>query len=151
MSGISLFVVANMEQLQQSMLVTGIDTNNQELLVTEMEQQQQQSQLSSLVTPLTVLSPLTAVSSSVNSNMSLDETDTNNVSGIGVMNTGASSTQAVVGTGGGATSAAHAFSYDDLFPALPTNNAPPISNIVVPGCVRVTSTQMTQVNYNLDF
>ncbi|XP_037944630.1 vigilin-like [Teleopsis dalmanni] len=35
-------------------------------------------------------------------------------------------------------------SYDDLFPALPANNAPLNSN-VAPACVRVTSSQKTQV------
>lgn len=129
------------QQLQQTMLVTGIDSNNQEV-VTQMEQQQQQ--LSSLVTPLTVLSPLTAVSSSINTNMSLDESATNTPSGI-LMTAGASSSQAAAGSGGIVSSTTNAFSYDDLFPALPTNNAPPVSNIIVPGCVRVTSTQMTQV------
>ncbi|XP_023295266.2 vigilin isoform X2 [Lucilia cuprina] len=48
-------------------------------------------------------------------------------------------------SGGTASNAAPAFSYDDLFPALPANNAAPMSTTTGPPVVRVTSTQKTQV------
>ncbi|XP_037827229.1 vigilin [Lucilia sericata] len=48
-------------------------------------------------------------------------------------------------SGGTASNATPAFSYDDLFPALPANNAAPMSTTTGPPVVRVTSTQKTQV------
>ncbi|XP_017472709.1 PREDICTED: vigilin isoform X2 [Rhagoletis zephyria] len=37
------------------------------------------------------------------------------------------------------------FSYDDLFPALPANTSAPLSSNAAPACVRVTTSQKTQV------
>ncbi|XP_065366752.1 vigilin [Calliphora vicina] len=48
-------------------------------------------------------------------------------------------------SGGTASNATPAFSYDDLFPALPANNAAPMSANTGPPVIRVTSTQKTQV------
>lgn len=44
-------------------------------------------------------------------------------------------------SGGTASNATPAFSYDDLFPALPANNAAPLSTTSGPPVVRVTTTQ----------
>lgn len=48
-------------------------------------------------------------------------------------------------SGGTASNVTPAFSYDDLFPALPAGSAPMSTNSGPP-VVRVTSTQKTQVN-----
>uniref|UniRef100_A0A1A9WWJ8 K Homology domain-containing protein n=1 Tax=Glossina brevipalpis TaxID=37001 RepID=A0A1A9WWJ8_9MUSC len=48
-------------------------------------------------------------------------------------------------SGGASSNATPAFSYDDLFPALPANNTTPLSSSSAPACVRVTSSQKTQV------
>lgn len=47
---------------------------------------------------------------------------------------------------GNTSNAAPTFSYDDLFPALPANTAAPLSSNAAPSCVRVTTTQKTQVS-----
>lgn len=49
-------------------------------------------------------------------------------------------------SGGTANNATPAFSYDDLFPALPANSSAPMSATGGPPVVRVTSSQKTQVN-----
>lgn len=43
-----------------------------------------------------------------------------------------------------------AFSYDDLFPALPANTSAPVGNTTGPPCVRVTSSRKTHVSSNLE-
>ncbi|XP_075165976.1 satellite-binding protein 1 Dp1 [Haematobia irritans] len=48
-------------------------------------------------------------------------------------------------TTSGGTNSNAAFSYDDLFPALPANTSAPLGNTTAQPCVRVTSSQKTQV------
>ena len=50
-------------------------------------------------------------------------------------------------SGGTASNATPAFSYDDLFPALPANNSAPVNPSTGPPVVRVTSSQKTHVSY----
>lgn len=50
-------------------------------------------------------------------------------------------------SGGASSNVTPAFSYDDLFPALPANNTTPLSSSTAPACVRVTSSQKTQVSF----
>lgn len=54
-------------------------------------------------------------------------------------------------TTSGGTASNAAFSYDDLFPALPANTSAPLGNTTAQPCVRVASSQKTQASETKSF